>query len=168
MYRLTCPKCGADSEEARLTVISGKFESTNMLLCEDGFSVVDARQFNTEDEMVWCKVCERTFPLSDCEAIRPEPSFAPFKGFDWTELAARLGVNIRDDQDEDADKLRAWLREHCQRELDWVAANCREFLAALIKADPCGSKPVWMGLAEVKDDKEFMEFFIRLLDWMWT
>lgn len=169
MFRLTCPKCGAEPCEAWLEVMSGRFRASNMWLQEDGFAAMDAKSFDTDEETVYCHKCKRWFSLGDClEENGPAPSFKPFKGFDWTELAARFGVDIKDDQKEDAAKLRTWLEHHSMRELAWVATNCREFLTALIQTDPTSNKPLWIGLAGVKDDETFMRFFTHLFEWMWT
>lgn len=169
MFRTTCPKCGAQSEDAKLEVVSGRFRASKMWLQEDGFATIDAKTFDTDEETVYCHSCERWFSLGDCFTDNgPAPSFKPFSGFDWTELATRFGVDIKDDQAEDAVKLRTWLEYHGRHELAWVASNCREFLMVLIQNDPTPNKPVWIGLAGVKDDDTFMRFFTHMFEWMWT
>lgn len=169
MFRLTCPRCGAEPDDARLKVVSGTFQAEGMLLQEDGFATMDARQFNTDHEMVRCSECEAVFPLGEClEENGPAPSFEPFRGWDWTELGARFGVAIRDE--DDPAPLAAWLEEHSRLPDDrkWVARACREFVEALAAADPSYNKPVWEGLAKVEDDETFMGFVVHLLGWMWS
>jgi uncharacterized protein YbaR (Trm112 family) len=65
MYNTTCPYCG---EKNRLEVVSGTFSAIGMRLSEDGFSFIDARQIDTEDEKVRCQACNRTFPLAELDA----------------------------------------------------------------------------------------------------
>lgn len=169
MFRLTCPKCGAKPDKAMLEVMSGTFRAAKMWLREDGFATMDAKSFDTDEETVYCHSCERRFSLGDCaEENGPAPSFEPFKGWDWTELAARFGVAIPDE--DNPAPLAAWLEERSriQREQAWVAGICREFVDALAVADPSYNRPVWEGLAKVKDDETFMGFVIHLLGWMWT
>jgi len=166
MFRLTCPKCGAEPEDARLEVVYGRFRASKMWLQEDGFATMDAKTFDTDEETVYCHACERWFSLGNCLSDNPAPSFEPFKGYDWTELAERFGVSIPDD---DPKVLVSWIENHvAQGEEEWVAKTCREFLDALIATDPTDNKPVWQGLAKVEDDGSFMTFFIHLLDWVWT
>jgi uncharacterized Zn finger protein len=61
MYQAICPACG---EEDTLEVIGGKFTASKMFLHEDGFSFVDARQIDTEDEIVSCRNCGKDFSLA--------------------------------------------------------------------------------------------------------
>lgn len=169
MFRLTCPKCGAEPDEAMLEVVFGTFRASKMWLREDGFAAMDAKSFDTDEETVYCHKCERLFPLGDClEENGPAPSFEPFKGWDWTELAARFGVAIPDE--DDPAPLVAWLGERCRNPEDqrWIAGVCREFVGALAAADPSHNKPVWEGLAKVEDDETLMGFVIHLLGWMWS
>ena len=49
----------------------------------------------------------------------------------------------------------------------WITGICREFLGALISADPSHNKPVWEGLAKVEDEETFMTFMTHLIGWMW-
>jgi uncharacterized protein YbaR (Trm112 family) len=164
MFRLTCPKCGSPYDVAKLEVVAGTFRASKMWLREDGFATMDAKTFDTDEETVYCHVCERMFPLGDCLDDGPTPSFKPFNGYDWTELAARFGVAVPNE--DDPDPLILYLEGHCHQ--DNVTATCREFLDAIITIDPTGNKPVWEGLAKVEKDEDFMPFFIHLLSWMWT
>ena len=66
MFNLTCPRCGAKEEDARLAVISGTFRATKMYLCEDGFATADAKQFDTDNEKVYCHVCDTVMDLREC------------------------------------------------------------------------------------------------------
>ena len=52
-----CPKCGGD-----LYVVGGNF-STRIPLSRDGFSTMDAKQFDTENEVVACGKCDYLGPL---------------------------------------------------------------------------------------------------------
>ncbi|MCR4427560.1 MAG: hypothetical protein NUW23_15490, partial [Firmicutes bacterium] len=70
MYRTTCPKCGAEDS---LYVVSGYFRATRMFLTQDGFSPMDAKQFDTEDEKVECDSCGATFDLGDLDLDLEEP-----------------------------------------------------------------------------------------------
>jgi uncharacterized protein YbaR (Trm112 family) len=169
MFGLTCPKCNSPYDVAKLEVVSGTFHASKMWLREDGFATTDAKTFDTDKEIVYCHVCERLFPLEEClcpDVMVPTPSFEPFKGRDWTELGRRFGVVIPNECD--GEPLVVYLKDHLLWEEKVVAKVCREFLDALIKIDPTSNKPVWKGLAKVDDDKTFMDFFIQLLEWMWT
>ena len=166
MFRLTCPKCGSPYDVAKLEVIAGTFRASKMWLHSDGFTTMNAKTFDTDEETVYCHVCERIFPLGECLDKDPAPSFESFKGYDWSELAARFGVKVPDR--DDTGPLVAYLEDHCRQEQDRIAAVCREFLDAIIATDPTVNKPVWEGLARVKKDEDFMPFFIHLLSWMWT
>jgi hypothetical protein len=53
-FKTQCPKCGVDGE---LFVSAGKFYTTKMKLCHDGFSFSDAKNVDTEDEWVECHAC---------------------------------------------------------------------------------------------------------------
>ncbi len=169
MFRLTCPKCGAGPDEANLQVVSGNFRASKMWLRRDGFAAMDAKTFDTDEEVVYCGACGARFPLGDCLDEGPVPSFEPFKGYDWSELAARFGVDVTGREGlDDVEPLVVWIESHRLWENERIAKTCREFLAALIAVDPTANKPVWKGLAKVKDDGTFMDFFIHLLEWMWT
>ena len=62
MYITKCPKCGTEDS---LHVISGSFECARMSLKKDGFCFADAKQIDTNDEIVWCLECDETFSLSE-------------------------------------------------------------------------------------------------------
>lgn len=66
MWNLTCPKCGAPTDRAQLRIVSGTFECQGVFLAEDGFALCDARQLSTDNELVFCGACEKTFPLHEC------------------------------------------------------------------------------------------------------
>lgn len=166
MFRLICPKCGVEPEDAKLEVVSGSFRASKMWLQEDGFATTDAKSFDTDEETVYCHACERFFPLGDCLDDSPAPLFDPFKGFDWTELAGRFGVVIPND--DDAEPLVVYIESHLAWEPERICQICREFLDAIVATDPTHNKSVWEGLTKVKDDETFMRFFIHMLDWMWT
>jgi uncharacterized protein YbaR (Trm112 family) len=61
-FSTICPYCHKDE---CLEVISGCFTAQGMRLQWDGFSPVDAKIFNTEDEQVFCNECNKIFPLTD-------------------------------------------------------------------------------------------------------
>ena len=56
-YKLDCPICGAEPEDARLEVISGTFQTRKMFVVPDGFSFSDAKGVCTSDEQVRCDNC---------------------------------------------------------------------------------------------------------------
>ena len=64
-YCTKWPRCGAPPEKAKLKVISGRFVS-DMPLAEDGFSPIDAKEWDTEDEIVKCAACGTFFQLYEC------------------------------------------------------------------------------------------------------
>ena len=65
-YNLDCPKCGAPAEVARLKIVSGKFSAEDMMLWGDGFSFADAGRWDTQEERVFCHVCNQSFDLELC------------------------------------------------------------------------------------------------------
>ena len=65
MFKIDCPRCKAPTEEANLEVVSGTFDS-RMPLTADGFTPLDSKQFDTDNEMVACDACGDTFPLGEC------------------------------------------------------------------------------------------------------
>lgn len=69
MFVTKCGKCGKKT----LEVVSGRFSATGMTLTATGFSPSDAKNFDTEDEVVRCTSCKTTQPLrvrDDDEAWR--------------------------------------------------------------------------------------------------
>lgn len=70
MYCTNCPKCGAENS---LHVVSGCFRADGMLLTQDGFSPMDAKQFDTEDENVRCDSCGAVFNLGDLDLDLKDP-----------------------------------------------------------------------------------------------
>lgn len=63
-YRTTCPGCG---EEGYLEVVSGYFLAMGMTLEEEGFSFCDAKQVDTEEEVVRCWRCGWTGGLAELD-----------------------------------------------------------------------------------------------------
>jgi hypothetical protein len=73
MFSTICPKCGA--AEGTLLVIEVTFSmSGRRVMLSDTFLYADGfvlnlpyvlRDMSTEDEVVWCRVCEEQFPLSE-------------------------------------------------------------------------------------------------------
>lgn len=66
MFKLNCPRCGAEEVKARLEVVSGRFMSNRVYLEKDGFDLYASNGLDTEDEMVYCHACECTFTLDEC------------------------------------------------------------------------------------------------------
>lgn len=63
-YRTTCPGCG---EDGYLEVVAGSFSAMGMALEEEGFSFCDAKQVDTEDEVVGCQRCGWTGNLEELD-----------------------------------------------------------------------------------------------------
>ena len=61
MYTTKCPGCGGMDG---LSVIGGEF-SAKMPLDQEGFSFVDAKNFETFNEKVQCNICEHVFGLEE-------------------------------------------------------------------------------------------------------
>lgn len=59
MFKTKCPAC----DEERLEISSGIFYAAGMTLAEDGFSFTDAKQVDTEEEIVVCQACGEKFSL---------------------------------------------------------------------------------------------------------
>lgn len=74
-FKLSCPRCKAEPDDARLEVISGVFNARAMYLQEDGFATMDAKQFDTDEEKVYCHACEQTMSLGECldDEVNDEP-----------------------------------------------------------------------------------------------
>lgn len=60
-YNTACPYCHADGQLAVVHLMA----DTDIPLHEDGFATTDAGHFNTSNEIVRCKACEKEFPLSE-------------------------------------------------------------------------------------------------------
>lgn len=65
-YDLSCPICGAQAEFARLEIVRGEFDAQKLMLSENGFNLSDAGQYKTNNEIVYCHACKRTFDLHRC------------------------------------------------------------------------------------------------------
>lgn len=65
-FKLSCPRCKAKPEDARLEVVGGTFEANRMYLERDGFNVAAAKSFNTDDEKVYCNACNEFMSLGEC------------------------------------------------------------------------------------------------------
>jgi hypothetical protein len=61
-YKTTCTECGAEDQ---LEIHSGHFRATGMRLTPDGFAFADAKQVDTEEEIVRCLNCKRLILLSE-------------------------------------------------------------------------------------------------------
>ena len=61
MYQTTCPKCRVEDS----LIVRGFTASTYIPLCSDGFSTLDAKFMDTEDEHVFCGECGAKFTLSE-------------------------------------------------------------------------------------------------------
>jgi uncharacterized protein YbaR (Trm112 family) len=61
-FKTQCPYC---KEGEHLVVVSGTFYATGMALSEDGFAFQEAKNIDTEDEIVRCGLCNKEFPLSE-------------------------------------------------------------------------------------------------------
>jgi hypothetical protein len=62
MFKTTCPKCGA---KGQLEVVDGKFYASGMKLHPNGFSFAEAKEVQTDSEIVHCKACNEQFSLAD-------------------------------------------------------------------------------------------------------
>lgn len=60
-FDTACPYCHVDGELAVVHLTA----DTDIPLHEDGFSTTDAKRFDTSDEVVHCKACDKRFPLSE-------------------------------------------------------------------------------------------------------
>lgn len=65
-----CPQCGGG-----LCVVGGSF-STRIPLSRDGFSTEDAKQFDTENEVVACDECDYRGPLMIVGEVLEKPTTA--------------------------------------------------------------------------------------------
>lgn len=55
-----CPECKGDLE-----VVGGSFEAEGLILQRDGFCTIDAKAFNTSDELVRCVGCNKAYALEE-------------------------------------------------------------------------------------------------------
>lgn len=99
-----------------------------------------------------------------------------FEGIDWVELLDHFKIEYSDEDDDNVilDKLTEFLCEtNTYGEFDpIVVEGCKKFLSALIdheKTCALGSYtlPVWKGLLSIENDWTFMQFFTRLISFMW-
>ena len=65
-FKLSCPRCKATPDKAILEVVRGTFEARHMYLGKDGFSITDAKPFDTSDEIVYCHACNELISLGEC------------------------------------------------------------------------------------------------------
>jgi hypothetical protein len=74
-FKTTCPRCKAAPEDAMLEVVSGIFRARAMYLQPDGFATMHAKQFDTDEEQVYCHACEQTMSLGECldDEMNDEP-----------------------------------------------------------------------------------------------
>jgi len=134
-------------------------------------------------------------PPEDGKVVRltsrwPSRPVTAFLGHDWSEVADFLGVSAppEDEDDPDGSRMQAYMARtrgvllalHHEivagqsRPAAFGARVCvgqlRRFVGALERQseglDFC--TPAWRGLQLVEDDATFLQFFIRLLDLMWT
>lgn len=98
-----------------------------------------------------------------------------FRGWDWEELSAWLGVNP--DQDESV------LLEQTRIKINKLASNLvlhkispeemklikgiRTFVSRLAKWENTYNQPLWKGLSAIEDDEAFLRFVDPLLPYMW-
>jgi len=90
---------------------------------------------------------------------------ATFKGYDYSELAERFGVDVTDS----VEPLRARLTDLLYENDGNAIAMVRAFVVALANnARQNGyAAPVWFGLAAVADDHTFLNYLIPLIDRAW-
>lgn len=104
-----------------------------------------------------------------------------FRGWDWEEVAEALSIVIPEKELEKDDGGSVWLAKELWKRMVWPVTGsdpewpggeekaCREFLRALIAAEPRGySAPVYRAILRVRDPETFMTWFTRNLVAMWT
>ena len=93
-----------------------------------------------------------------------------FKGHDYTELMSLWSLPIVDNDSENEEKMRSYLRGVLWSETTKVAGDLREFLAVLEKeAEEINYfAPLWRGLREIKSDGTLIQAAILLISAMWT
>jgi hypothetical protein len=62
MFSTTCKDCGA---EDTLYIVACSAQFVGVQLTADGFSLGDAKQVNTDNEIVSCYDCQAEYPLAD-------------------------------------------------------------------------------------------------------
>lgn len=104
-----------------------------------------------------------------------------FKGWDWTELAEALGVELAEEEKDGVmgadgvsgeEKVKNFLEDEMAREASngEVSAIVRRFVCALaMEAEriKCTAAPVWRAIAGL-GDFEILQWTYRLLEHMWT
>ena len=96
-----------------------------------------------------------------------------FKGWDWTELLALWGKEMKDFGD-DEDKAAEFLVDAVLMCYDpWDGArprlrDVRRFARKCAKASHHTSQPILQAIATVKCDHAFVEWFSSTLTWWWT
>lgn len=63
-FATSCPYCG---QEGALEVVGGTFQTMGVRVDAEGFAFADASMMQTEEELVRCDACQRTF---SADAIR--------------------------------------------------------------------------------------------------
>ena len=61
-FSTSCPYCGVDGA---LDVVSGNFQAWGISINADGFAFADAQMMQTDNEMVECYACHRTFSTDE-------------------------------------------------------------------------------------------------------
>jgi len=61
-FMTKCPYCDT---EGQLSISGGHFNAQGMILMAEGFTFLDAKVLDTDNEWVSCANCERVFPLKE-------------------------------------------------------------------------------------------------------
>lgn len=121
-FKLSCPRCKAMPDDARLEVTSGIFRARALFLSEDGFATMDAKQFDTDNEMVFCHACEETFSLGEClddEMNDPvPPGFSPEQ---W-QAVEKFAEKFPDDTEPTEQEV-AYMAAQISDALDFILTN---------------------------------------------
>lgn len=107
----------------------------------------------------------------------------PFQGWDWTELAEYFAIGPMQEPF-DADHPQEWAARETQREaaqLQNLQAFCwahgddpavvgalRAYLHQAIKGCHSPDKPIWQGLARIREPHTFVKYYGVLLPGLWT
>lgn len=91
-----------------------------------------------------------------------------FKGYDYTELFPFLGLGEFDDADVEIEAFRAELKKLIFNHDPVVIPLIREYVVAMVEADPGYWGPIWRGLSDCEDDFTFMQACYALAEHMWT
>ena len=104
-----------------------------------------------------------------------------FKGWDYTEIAECLGIEILYDEvdDENVKTIRSVInqamndmmmdKKKMPESSSIVIKACRDYLR-IMKEEPAAAhyRPLWDGLYNIKDDFVFLQMTAYLLPHMWT